>query len=143
MNIAIVYDSKTGTTAKAAERMGELLRAQGHRCRVASITQADPVEVAGADLICIGGWVKGLFVILQHPTAELMQFIERLGDLSGKEVIVFCTYKLAAGSTLGQLGRALERKGARVVGQFKYRGSEPTRAFREAVGALPQVAQVA
>lgn len=141
MNIAVVYDSKTGTTAQAAERMGDLLSAQGHRCRVESITQADPSAVAQADLICVGGWVEGLFVILQHPTAELMQFIGRLGDLSGKQVIVFCTYKLAAGSALQQMARALERKGAEVLGQFKYRGPEPTREFSEAVGALPHAAR--
>ena len=44
MNIAVVYDSETGTTAQAAERMGDLLSAQGHRCRVESIAQADGQE---------------------------------------------------------------------------------------------------
>ncbi|MBZ0315719.1 MAG: flavodoxin domain-containing protein [Anaerolineae bacterium] len=129
MNIAIVYDSRTGTTAKAAEAMSKKLTALGHTCTVKSISQADPAEIANADVVCVGSWVEGLFVIMQHPTAGVMQFIERLGSLSGKKAVVFCTYKLAPGSTLSKMAKALEAKGASVVGQFKYRGSEPDAAF--------------
>ena len=129
MNITIVYDSSTGTTAKAAQTMGKTLEAHGHQCRVQSIALADPTDVSEADLICVGSWVKGLFIIRQHPTEGTMRFIERLGDLTGKNAIVFCTYKLAIGSTLRQMERALEGKGAKVVGQFKYRGPEPKKEF--------------
>jgi flavodoxin len=129
MNISIVYDSSTGTTAKAAETMGKTMEAHGHQCRVQSIALADPADVSEADLICVGSWVKGLFIIRQHPTAGTMQFIEQLGDLSGKNAIVFCTYKVATGSTLRQMARALEEKGATVVEQFKYRGPEPQNEF--------------
>jgi len=129
MNIAIVYDSSTGTTAKAAETMGKTMEAHGHRCQVQSVAQADPADVSEADLICVGSWVKGLFIIRQHPTEGTMQFIEQLGDLSGKNAIVFCTYKLAAGSTLRQMAQALEEKGAVIVEQFKYRGPEPKNKF--------------
>jgi len=129
MKIAIVYDSSTGTTAKAAEAMGKTMEEQGHECRVQSVAQADPGSVSEADLIYVGSWVKGLFIILQHPTEGTMQFIERLGNLAGKRAVVFCTYKLATGSTLPKMAKALEEKGANVVGQFKYRGSEPNSEF--------------
>ena len=129
MNIAIVYDSSTGTTAKAAEAMGKMLEQQGHQCRVQRVVEANPVDVAKADLICIGSWVKGLFIIRQHPTAATMRFIEQLGNLDGKKSVVFCTYKLAIGSTLRQMAQAVDNRGAEVVGQFKYRGPEPDGAF--------------
>ena len=129
MNIAIVYDSRTGTTAKAAAAMGKMMEEHGHQCHVQSVTDADPVDVSEADLICIGSWVEGLLIIRQHPTAGSMGFVERLGNLTGKKAVVFCTYKLAAGSTLPQMAKALERKGAKVVGQFKYRGPEPNSKF--------------
>ncbi len=129
MNIAIVYDSSTGTTAKAAETMGKTMEAHGHQCRVQSIALADPADVSEADLICVGSWVKGLFIIRQHPTEGTMQFIEQLGDLSGKNATVFCTYKLAVGSALRQMAQALEGKGATVVEHFKYRGPEPKDKF--------------
>lgn len=129
MNIAIVYDSSTGTTAKAAEAMGRAFEEKGHTCRVQSVFQADPSDVLEADLICVGSWVKGLFFIRQHPTEGTMRFIERLGDLSGKNAIVFCTYKSAIGSTLRQMAKALDGRGAKVVGQFKYRGPIPNSKF--------------
>ncbi len=136
MNITIVYDSSTGTTAKAAEAMGKKMEEHGHQCRVQSVVQADPADVSEADLICIGTWVKGLFIILQHPTQGSMQFIERLGILEGKKAVVFCTYKLAAGSTLPKMAKALEGIGAQVVGQFKYRGPEPNSEFASFAASL-------
>jgi len=136
MNIAVVYDSSTGTTAKAAEAMGKSMEVNGHQCRVQSVAQADPADVSEADLICVGSWVKGLFIIRQHPTEGTMRFIERLGDLSGKNAIVFCTYKLAIGSTLRQMAKAVEGKGAKVVGQFKYRGPEPNNKFASFAASL-------
>ena len=129
MNIAIVYDSSTGTTAKAAEAMGKMLEEQGHQCHVRRVVEADPAEVSQADLICIGSWIKGLFIIRQHPTEGTMRFIEQLDNLSGKNAVVFCTYKLAIGSSLRQMASALEGQGANVVGQFKYRGPEPNSQF--------------
>lgn len=136
MNIAIIYDSSTGTTAKAAEAMGKTFEEQGHTCRVQSVAKADPADVLEADLICVGSWVKGLFIILQHPTEGTMRFIERLGDLSGKNVMVFCTYKLAIGSTLRQMTKATEGIGAKVVGEFKYRGPEPNNKFASFAASL-------
>jgi hypothetical protein len=77
-----------------------------------------------------------LFIIRQHPTEGTMQFIKQLGDLSGKNAIVFCTYKLATGSTLRQMATALEGKGAKVVGEFKYRGPEPSDKFTSFAASL-------
>ncbi|NOH13886.1 MAG: hypothetical protein HND51_19765 [Chloroflexi bacterium] len=129
MHIAIVYDSSTGKTRKAAETMSTILEGHGHQCKVQSAYDADPAEVAKADLILLGGWVKGLFVIRQHPSDGAMWFIDQLGDMAGTKVALFCTYMLAAGSTLDQMVQPLEGKGAEIIGRFKYRGSEPDRAF--------------
>ncbi len=136
MNIAIVYDSSTGTTAKAAETMGKMMEKHGHQCRVQAVAQADPADVAEVDLICVGSWVKGLFIIRQHPTEGTMRFIEQLGNLEGKQTVVFCTYKTAVGSTLRQMARALEGKGAKVVGQFNYRGPKPNSKFASFAASL-------
>jgi menaquinone-dependent protoporphyrinogen IX oxidase len=136
MNIAIVYESSMGTTATAARAMGVMMEELGHQCQVQSITQADPAVVAEADLICVGAWVKGLFLIRQHPSQGSLRFIERLGDLAGKQVVVFCTYKLAAGSTLSQMAKPLEAKGAQVIGRFKYRGPEPNSSFASFASSL-------
>ena len=46
MNIAIIYDSSTGTTAKAAEAMGKTMEELGHQCRVQSVAQTDLISFA-------------------------------------------------------------------------------------------------
>jgi flavodoxin len=136
MNIAIVYDSHTGTTAKAAESMGKAFEEQGHQCSVQSVSDADPAQVSKADLICIGSWTKGLYFIFQHATKDSMRFIRRLGDLNGKLAVVFCTFKLATGKMLPRMAQALETKGADVVGQFQYRGAHPDDKFRSFAKSL-------
>ena len=131
MNITIVYDSATGKTRQAAEAMGKIFEGHGHQCQVHSVGKIEPDEVKQADLICLGTWVKGLFIIKQHPTESSMQFIDELGSLDGKQVLLFCTYLLAAGSTLKQMSRALEVSGAEVLASFKYRGPVPNDKFEK------------
>jgi flavodoxin I len=142
MNIAIIYDSSTGRTKNAAQEMAQILEESGHHCIVQSVSTADPGEVSQADLICIGSWVKGIFVILQHPSEGAMRFIERLGDVKGKKTLVFCTYKLAAGSTLRQMAQGLEQHGADVIAQFKYRGPKPSDEFKSFATSLASSAAV-
>lgn len=136
MKIAIVYDSSTGTTAKAAEAMGNMLVQQGHQCRVQSVKDANPALVKASDRIFVGSWIKGLFIIRQHPTAGSIAFIDQLGNLSGKKTAVFCTYKLAVGSSLRKMAEALERNGAQVDGMFKFRGPEPNSKFEAFAASL-------
>jgi flavodoxin len=136
MNVAIVYETSTGTTARAAEAMGKQFSAQGHQCQVLSVSKADPTAVAHADLICLGGWVQGLLIVGQHPSGGILKFIDRLESLQGKQVVVFCTYKIAAGSTLAQLAKAVEQRGATVVGRFQFRGAAPDGKFDKFAQAL-------
>ena len=136
MKIAIVYDSRTGNTARAAELMGRAFERQGHQCHIQSVADADPAEVSLADLICVGSWTKGLYFIFQHATKESMRFIRQLDDLSGKLAVVFCTFKLATGKQLPRMARALGARGAEVVGQFQYRGSAPNDKFNSFAKSL-------
>ncbi len=129
MQVAIVYDSSTGTTKAAAEQMGEVTRAAGHECTVDSIHDVDPAAVAAADAICVGSWTKGLYVIRQGPTQATIDFIERLEPLDGKQVAVFTTYAIAAGKTLEKMARPLEARGATVTGRFKSKGPSAAADF--------------
>ena len=109
--------------------MGNVLAQSGHQCRVQSVKDANPALVKASDYICVGSWIKGLFIIRQHPSAGSIAFIEKLGNLSGKRAVVFCTYKLAVGSSLRKMAEALEKNGAQVDGMFKFRGPEPNSNF--------------
>ena len=136
MNVAIVFDSSTGTTKTAAEAMAELVRKAGHQCTVSSVQDADPASVGTADALCIGSWCQGLFVVFQHATTATMDFIDSLDELSGKPAAVFCTYKTAVGGMLPKMAARLESRGADVTGSFKSRGPYAAAGFKDWVMSL-------
>ena len=136
MNVAIVFDSKTGTTKAAAEAMAELVRAAGHECTVGSLRDADPATVSAADAICVGSWCKGLFFVRQHATKATMDFIDGLGGLDGKPAAVFCTYKTAVGPMLPKMSARLRSRGAEVTGSFKSRGPVAPEGFGDWIQSL-------
>ena len=136
MNVAIVFDSKTGTTKAAAEAMGGLVRNAGHECTVSSVQDADPATVSAADAICVGSWVMGLFFLFQKATPATTDFIDRLGNLDGKPTAVFCTYKTAVGGMLRTMATRLTSRGANVTGSFKSRGPVAAKGFDQWFEAL-------
>ena len=136
MNVAIVFDSATGTTRAAAEEMAKAVRTAGHVCTVLSVQDADPAIVSASDAICVGSWTQGLFVLFQHATKATMEFIDSLGPLDGKPAAVFCTYKLAVGGMLPKMAARLEGRGANVTGMFKSRGSFAAEGFDDWVQSL-------
>ena len=122
MHVAIIYDSQTGTTAKASEAMGDLVRAAGHEATVSSVRITNPATLGAADAICVGSSCKGLFVLRQHATEATMDFIDHLEGIDGKPAAVFCTYKTAVGGMLASMADRLASRGADVTGSFKSRG---------------------
>ena len=141
MNVAIVFDSETGTTKAAAEAMADLVRAAGHACTVSSVQDADPATVSEAGAICVGSWCKGLFFIRQHATPATMEFIDGLDRLDNKPAAVFCTYKTAVGGMLREMAARLQNRGAVVTGSFKSRGPVAAQAFDDWVASLGQEPQ--
>jgi len=128
MRVTIVYDSRSGTTKAAAEKMAELATGKGHECSAVSVEVADPGEVSGADAVCVGSWTEGLFFILQHATRASMEFIDTL-SLEGKPAAVFCTYKTSPGKMLSKMAEAMKDRGASVTDQFKARGPHVPEGF--------------
>lgn len=135
MRVAIVYDSRTGTTKSAAEKMAELVSGRGHECDLVPVQAADAAKVSAADAVCIGSWTEGLFFILQHATKATMAFIDTL-SVEGKPAAVFCTYKTAAGKILPKMAAAMTARGAKVTGQFKARGPSVPDGFAAWVDGL-------
>lgn len=129
MNISIIYDSKTGITKQAAESMASILKAKGHQCAVATVQAADPSALKKADMLFLGCWISGLFIILQQPSKPFKQFAKTLPDLAGKKVALFCTYKLAVGSSMKKMAEAVTGRGGQVAAAFKFRGPKPDAEF--------------
>ncbi|KPL11682.1 MAG: hypothetical protein AMS26_19735 [Bacteroides sp. SM23_62] len=73
-----------------------------------NIYDAHPADAGEADLILLGAWCHGLFILLQHPDKPWVAFAKRLPDLSGKKVALFTTYKLATGSMFKKMRKHLK-----------------------------------
>ncbi|MEX1295584.1 MAG: flavodoxin domain-containing protein [Candidatus Limnocylindrales bacterium] len=134
MKVAIIYDTHTGTTAGAAEKMAEVVRAAGHQCDVANTSHAD-AALSGAKAVVLGAWTNGWFIIRQHPSEPMMRWLAD-ASLVGKSVAVFATYKLAIGGTLRHLSSAAESAGGKVTGMYKVKGANVPEGFEGWVGSL-------
>jgi flavodoxin len=109
----VVYRSATGTTRRLAEEIGAHLTARGVTTTVASVGECDPSSLAGVDLVLLGCWTSGLFVVAQHPDEPWKAFVRDLPALDRSKVGLFTTYKLATGSMFARMRDAL---GGRVRG---------------------------
>lgn len=117
----IIYSSRTGVTREYGEEMAKFLRQNGLETNVRDLDEWKEEEVKAADLMLIGCWTSGLFVILQHPNNEWKKMVRGLPDLSGKRIGIFTTYMLASGSMFRNMIRHLKPTGAVVLKKLKSR----------------------
>lgn len=116
MNAVIIYESLTGTTEKAAYRIASELTALRIDATPMPIKQVDEAALAAADLVVIGTWTDGIFVVGQKPARA--KRIAALPSLAGKRAVVYCTYALDPGHTLEKLVAVVEGLGAEVIGGY-------------------------
>lgn len=121
MQIAVVYASRTGNTRHAAELIGSLCEERGHSVAVQPVDALDYKALADADLVILGTWVAGHFVIGQKPGDA--RRLARVPKLTGKRVALFLTYAINPGSALGKFEKAVTREGAEVVGGYAWKRS--------------------
>jgi flavodoxin len=130
---AVVYRSATGTTRRFAEEIGAHLRSRGIETTVESVGEADATSLARVDLVLLGCWTSGLFVIAQHPDEPWMAFARDLPTLGDARVGLFTTYKLATGSMFGRMRAALAPKTGRIELELKSRDGHLSDAGRSAL----------
>jgi hypothetical protein len=134
MDAVIIYESLTGNTEKASTLIAGQLRAVGVPTTVCRITSIEYQALADADLVIVGTWVDGIFVVGQRPGRGSR--IRRLPVLDRKRCLVFCTYALNPGRTLEKLSRILEGRGAKVLGGMTIRRNDLEGGAREFVERL-------
>jgi flavodoxin len=115
MRAALVVESLTGNTWKAAELIGDGLRQHGWDITgLSRVKQPDFASIQDADIVLVGTWVHGLFVVGVQPFA--VPAISNLPAMKGKRSAVFCTFALNPGSSLDKLTGAVGATGADVIG---------------------------
>ena len=115
MKAAILVESLTGNTWKAAEKTADLLSQERWTITgLSKVKQPDLTAIQEADAVLIGTWVHGAFVFGQAPWA--INNIANLPAMRGKKAAAFCTFALDPGKSLDKLTQAVGDTGAYVVG---------------------------
>ncbi len=115
MKAAILVESLTGNTWRAAERTADLL--QQERWSITGLSKVkhpDHAAIQAADIVLVGTWVHGAFVFGQAPWA--VNNISNLPAMRGKKAAAFCTFALSPGRALDRLTSAVGDTGAYVIG---------------------------
>jgi hypothetical protein len=115
MKAAILVESLTGNTRKAGEFIASDLQQEGWDITgVMRVREPDFAAIQDADMVIIGTWVHGLFVVGQGPWG--VPAISQLPAIRGKQAAVFCTFALNPAKTLDKLTRVVSGLGADVIG---------------------------
>jgi flavodoxin len=112
---ALLVESLTGNTWQAAELIGDKL--QQERWTVTGLSKVGKPDLASiqrADIVVVGTWTHGLFVVGQAPFA--LGNIANLPTMRGKKAACFLTFALNAGKSIDKLTTAVGQTGAAVVG---------------------------
>lgn len=112
---AILVESLTGNTWKAAEHTADLLSQERWTITgLSKVRTPDHAAIQAADIVLVGSWVHGAFVFGQAPWA--VNSIANLPAMRGKKAAAFCTFALHPGSSLDRLTSAVGETGAYVIG---------------------------
>jgi len=134
----VVYRSSTGTTRRYGEEIAAHLRGLGVEAAAISIADCDLASLTGVDLVFLGCWTNGWFVVNQHPDVPWVRFARELPPLDGATVALFTTYKLVTGSMFARMRGELARAKADVRLELKSRDGRLSGQDRHAIEALVQ-----
>ncbi len=115
MNVLVVYDTQFGNTEQVARAIAARLERVGST-RVVAIPEAAGIDLTGVDLLLVGGPTQA-----HGPRPALRAWVDALSaaDLEGRAIATFDTRfrwpVFLSGSAARSIGRAFERKGARLV----------------------------
>ncbi len=124
MKVVVIHESRTGNTRQAAEWIGGAAEAEGAEVHVFASDQVGPGQLADADLVFVGTWTDGLFLLGHRPGGS--RNLKAMPDLWHKRVVPFVTYAVNPGRVVDKLGGLLSRKGADVLpGRAFHRGRLP------------------
>jgi len=131
--VVIYYNSQKGTTKYFGEEIQEFLSQNNTNAFVYSIYDFKPDQIFNADYVLLGAWTHGLFIMLQHPPKEWVEFAKTLPDLRDKKVGLFTTYKLATGSLFDKMARHLKGKVNGIDLSLKSKGYKLNDAHKKAL----------
>jgi hypothetical protein len=148
-DVAVVYESKTGTTRRLALAVGDELFGRGIRCTTYPTAGVTAAAIADTNVFILGTWTDGLFAVGQRPGGR--RHLERvLADLGGpdgqgladKRCLVYCTYAVTPGRTLEKLAAMVTDAGGTVSGGLAVRRDRLEQGAQALVSAVTETAGV-
>lgn len=115
MDAIVIYESLTGNTARAAERIAKELGST--RIGVLDVCPTKHIDLGAlsrADLVLLGTWTHGIFIVGQAPFAPPR--LSSMPAIAGKKAASFLTYALNPGRSLDKLDRIIESRGGESLG---------------------------
>jgi hypothetical protein len=110
-NAIVLVESLTGNTWKAGEKIAANLQQEGWGVTsVCSVRQPELAALEAADVVLLGSWTDGLFVIGQRPGGR--SHLGQLPVMVGKRAAAFCTYALNPGKVPAKMTQLLGQLGA-------------------------------
>jgi hypothetical protein len=138
----VIYESLTGHTQLVADRAAVEFERNGIETMVCSATFVDLQWLSESELVLVGSWVDGFFVVGQRPGR--VSRLHNLPAMANKRCVVFCTFALNPGKVIEKLTAIMEAHGAEVIGGMAIRrddldGGAVDMAERvlDAIGAAP------
>ena len=142
MKAALIVESLTGRTWRAAELVADGLQQEGWSITgLSKVSAPDHASIQSADLVLVGTWVHGLFVVGQAPWGAAR--ISNLPAMRGKQAAAFCTFALDPGKSLDKLSAAVGATGADVIGAMALRRDRLEAHSEELVSRLRSAGRVA
>ena len=140
MRAVVIYESLTGNTKRAAEIIGRELSARGTATTVCAITAVDLQALSEADLVVVGTWTDGFFVVGQRP-GRAGRLKERLPAMRGKRAATFVTFALEPRHALDKLSDIVRATGAEVIGGMAIRRDDLEGGARDLAARLLEAAE--
>jgi hypothetical protein len=111
----LIHESLTGNTRKAGDLIAEHLSRGGLEVVATCPTTAvDLQALSVAELVVVGTWTDGIFVVGQKPGRAGR--LAKLPAMSGKRAVVYCTYAINPGRTIDKMMGIIGQRGADVIG---------------------------
>lgn len=107
MKATVLYYSHKGRTANYAREMAMYLWSKGLDVSLCAITEFDRSRLQGTDLLLLGCWTSGWFVVHQHPHSRWKEAASGLKDALPERILLFTTYKIRTGSMFRNMARVL------------------------------------
>jgi flavodoxin len=111
----VIYESLTGHTHSVADRAAAEFERNGIETMVCPATFVDLQWLSESELVLVGSWVDGFFVVGQRPGR--VSRLYNLPAMANKRCAVFCTFALNP----GKVTAIMEAHGAEVIGGMAIR----------------------